>query len=136
MGALFRKTVFRNWPCNDPYDELGVLQSELFRAVRLVVDTGMHFKRWTREEAMDYMKKKTGMSDTEVTVEIERYIVWPGQACSYKVGMLKILELREKDKQELGENFDIRDFHSAVLDHGEPPLFIVEELVSKMTNNR
>ena len=121
---------------NDPYDELGVLQSELFRAVRLVVDTGMHFKRWTREEAMDYMKKKTGMSDTEVTVEIERYIVWPGQACSYKVGMLKILELREKAKQELGENFDIRDFHSAVLDHGEPPLFIVEELVSEMTNNR
>ena len=85
---------------------------------------------------MDYMKKKTGMSDTEVTVEIERYIVWPGQACSYKVGMLKILELREKAKQELGENFDIRDFHSAVLDHGEPPLFIVEELVSEMTNNR
>ena len=66
---------------------------------------------------MDYMKKKTGMSDTEVRVEIERYIVWPGQACSYKVGMLKILELREKAKQELGENFDIRDFHSAVLDH-------------------
>ena len=121
---------------NDLYDELGVLQSELFRAVRLVVDTGMHFKRWTREEAMDYMKKKTGMSDTEVRVEIERYIVWPGQACSYKVGMLKILELREKAKQELGENFDIRDFHSAVLDHGEPPLFIVEELVNEMTNNR
>ena len=120
----------------DPYDELGVLQSELFRAVRLVVDTGMHFKRWTREEAMDYMKKNTGMSDTEVRVEIERYIVWPGQACSYIVGMLKILELREKAKQELGENFDIRDFHSAVLDHGEPPLFIVEELVNEMTNNR
>ena len=76
------------------------------------------------------------MSDTEVRVEIERYIVWPGQACSYKVGMLKILELREKAKQELGENFDIRDFHSAVLDHGEPPLFIVEELVNEMTNNR
>ena len=81
-------------------------------------------------------KKKTGMSDTEVRVEIERYIVWPGQACSYKVGMLKILELREKSKLELGENFDIRDFHSAVLDHGEPPLFIVEELVNEMTNNR
>ena len=121
---------------NNPYDELGILQSELFRAVRLVVDTGIHFNRWTREEAMKYMKKVTGMSDTEVTSEIERYIVWPGQACSYKVGMLKILELREKAKQELGENFDIRDFHSAVLDYGEPPLFIVEELVSEMTNNR
>ena len=121
---------------DNPYDELGVLQSELFRAVRLVVDTGMHFKRWTREEAIDYMKKITGMSDTEVTVEIERYIVWPGQACSYKVGMLKILELREKAKQALGESFDIRDFHSVVLDHGEPPLFIVEELVNEMTSNR
>ena len=117
---------------DDPYDELGVLQSELFRAVRLVVDTGIHFKRWTREEAMAYMKRVTGMSDTEVSTEIERYIVWPGQACSYKVGMLKILELREKAKQEMGESFDIKDFHSAVLDHGQPPLFIVEDLVGKM----
>ena len=117
---------------DDPYDELGVLQSELFRAVRLVVDTGIHFKRWTREEAMAYMKRVTGMSDTEVSTEIERYIVWPGQACSYKVGMLKILELREKAKQEMGESFDIKDFHSAVLDQGQPPLFIVEDLVGKM----
>ena len=116
----------------DPYDELGVLQSELFRAVRLVVDTGMHFKRWTREEAMAYMKDVTGMSDTEVRVEIERYIVWPGQACSYKVGMLKILELRDKAKEKLGENFDIKDFHSIVLEQGQPPLFIVEELVNGM----
>ena len=117
---------------DDPYDELGVLQSELFRSVRLVVDTGIHFKRWTREEAMAYMKRVTGMSDTEVSTEIERYIVWPGQACSYKVGMLKILELREKAKQEMGESFDIKDFHSAVLDQGQPPLFIVEDLVGKM----
>ena len=80
------------------------------------------------------MKKTTGMSDVEVVTEIERYIVWPGQACSYKVGMLKILELREKAKAEMGDNFDIRDFHSAVLDNGEPPLFIVEELVNKMIN--
>ncbi|MDG2060428.1 MAG: DUF885 domain-containing protein [SAR86 cluster bacterium] len=116
---------------NDPYDELGVLQSELFRAVRLVVDTGMHYKRWTREEAMDYMKSITGMSDTEVVTEIERYIVWPGQACSYKVGMLKILELRELAKKDLGERFDIKDFHSLVLDHGSPPLFIVEELMQE-----
>ena len=116
----------------DPYDELGVLQSELFRAVRLVVDTGMHYKRWTREEAMAYMKDITGMSDTEVRVEIERYIVWPGQACSYKVGMLKILELREKAKEKLGEDFNIKDFHSVVLEQGQPPLFIVEDLVNLM----
>ena len=116
----------------NPYDELGILQSELFRANRLVVDTGMHYKRWTREEAMDYMKSVTGMSDTEVRVEIERYIVWPGQALSYKVGMIKILELRKRAMKELGEKFNIKDFHSAVLDHGNPPLFIVEEMVEKM----
>ena len=100
--------------------------------MRLVVDTGIHYKRWTREEAMQYMKSKTGMSDTEVTVEIERYIVWPGQALSYKVGMIKILDLREKAMNELGDKFSIKDFHSAVLDHGNPPLFIVEEMVEKM----
>jgi uncharacterized protein (DUF885 family) len=116
----------------NPYDELGILQSELFRANRLVVDTGMHYKRWTREEAMEYMKSVTGMSDTEVRVEIERYIVWPGQALSYKVGMIKILELRERAMEKLGEKFNIKDFHSAVLDHGNPPLFIVEEMVDRM----
>ena len=113
----------------DEYDELGVLQSELFRAVRLVVDTGIHQKRWTREQAIDYMKTTTGMSDSEVVAEIERYIVWPGQACSYKVGALKILEQRERAKQNLGDQFDLREFHSLVLGHGEPPLFIVEELI-------
>jgi uncharacterized protein (DUF885 family) len=113
----------------DLYDELGILQSELFRANRLVVDTGMHHKRWTREQAMKYMKETTGMSDTEVRVEIERYIVWPGQATSYKMGMLKILELRQKAKKALGEKFDLKTFHSIVLDQGNVPLFILEELV-------
>ncbi len=112
-------------------DELGVLQSELFRSVRLVVDTGMHYKRWTREEAMDYMKRITGMSDTEVRAEIERYIVWPGQATSYKVGMLKILELRKTAQEKLGDNFDIKKFHSIVLDNGIPPLFVLEDLVNE-----
>ena len=113
------------------YDELGVLQSEMFRANRLVVDTGIHFKRWTREEAMEYMKKTTGMSDTEVRVEIERYIVWPGQATSYKMGMLKILELREKAKKEMGDNFDLKVFHSIVLNQGIVPLFILEDLINE-----
>jgi len=111
------------------FDELGVLQSELFRAVRLVVDTGMHHKRWTREEAIEYMKATTGMSDTEVQAEIERYIVWPGQACSYKVGMLEILALRDRAQAELGDAFDIKTFHSLILDHGEPPLFVLRQLV-------
>jgi uncharacterized protein (DUF885 family) len=113
------------------YDELGVLQSEMFRANRLVVDTGMHYKRWTREEAMAYMKRTTGMSDTEVRVEIERYIVWPGQATSYKMGMLKILELRQKAQDALGEKFDIRKFHTVVLDQGIVPLFILEDIIDE-----
>ena len=113
------------------YDELGVLQSEMFRANRLVVDTGLHYKKWSREKAMDYMKKTTGMSDTEVRVEIERYIVWPGQATSYKMGMLKILELRQKAKDALGESFDIRKFHTVVLDQGIVPLFILEDIIDE-----
>ena len=113
------------------YDELGVLQSEMFRANRLVVDTGLHYKKWTREEAMEYMKKTTGMSDTEVRVEIERYIVWPAQATSYKMGMLKILELRQKAKDALGDKFDIRKFHTIVLDQGIVPLFILEDIIDE-----
>ncbi len=113
------------------YDELGVLQSEMFRANRLVVDTGIHYKKWTREKAMDYMKKVTGMSDTEVRVEIERYIVWPGQATSYKMGMIKILDLRAKAMKELGAKFDLRKFHSIILDQGIVPLFILEDLIDE-----
>ena len=113
------------------YDELGVLQSEMFRANRLVVDTGLHYKKWSREKAMDYMKKTTGMSDTEVRVEIERYIVWPGQATSYKMGMIKILELRQRAKDALGEGFDIRKFHTVVLDQGIVPLFILEDIIDE-----
>lgn len=115
----------------DLYDELGVLQSEMFRANRLVVDTGIHHKEWTREEAMTYMKDTTGMSDTEVRVEIERYIVWPGQATSYKMGMLKILELRAKAQDALGDKFDIKQFHTIVLDQGIVPLFILEDLIDE-----
>ena len=111
------------------FDELGVLQSEMFRANRLVVDTGMHYKKWTREEAMDYMKKTTGMSDTEVRVEIERYIVWPAQATSYKMGMIKILELRERAKNKMGDKFNLKQFHSIVLDQGIVPLFVLENLI-------
>ncbi|WP_405206194.1 DUF885 domain-containing protein [Aquimarina sp. LLG6339-5] len=114
---------------NDPFGNLGRLQAEMFRAVRLVVDTGIHHKKWTREQAIDYMVQNTGMTTTEVTTEIERYIVWPGQACAYKIGMLKILELREKAKQQLGDKFDLRDFHNAVLKNGAVPLDILEEII-------
>ena len=115
----------------DLYDELGVLQSEMFRANRLVVDTGLHYKKWTRERAMEYMKKTTGMSDTEVRVEIERYIVWPAQATSYKMGMLKILELRDRAMNKMGDKFDLKKFHSLVLNQGIVPLFILEDLIDE-----
>lgn len=115
----------------DPFDNIGRLQAELFRAVRLVVDTGIHHSRWTREQAIDYMKKNTGMSDRDVTAEIERYIVMPGQATAYKVGMMKILELREKAKQALGDKFDLRDFHDVLLKNGAVPLDILEKLVDR-----
>ncbi len=110
----------------DPYDNLGRLRDEMMRAVRLVVDTGIHSKRWSREQAIDYMMSKTGMVEGDVVAEIERYFVLPGQACSYKVGMIKILELRERAKAQLGDDFDIRKFHNIVLSGGDMPLEILE----------
>ena len=98
------------WYDRDPFGDLGRLRDELFRAVRLVVDTGIHTKRWTREQAIAYMRDKTGIGEKEVRSEIERYIVMPGQACAYKVGMLKIQELRARAEKELGEKFDQREF--------------------------
>ena len=116
---------------DDPFDNIGRLQAELFRAVRLVVDTGIHAKRWTRQQAIDYMQANTGMAPTDVVSEIERYIVLPGQATAYKMGMMKILELRERAKSVLGERFDLRDFHDVVLKNGAVPLDILERLVDK-----
>ena len=110
-------------------DNIGRLMAELFRAVRLVVDTGIHHKRWTREEAIEYMLANTGMAESDVVSEIERYIVLPGQATAYKVGMMKILELREKAMNELGDKFDLRDFHDVVLKNGAVPLDILERIV-------
>ena len=113
----------------NPLDNLGRLQAEMFRAVRLVVDTGMHAKRWTREQAIDYMMANTGMPEGEVVTEIERYLVMPGQALAYKVGMLKILELRERAKNSLGAKFDVREFHDAVLTNGSMPLSVLENVI-------
>ena len=113
----------------DPLDNLGRLQAEMFRAVRLVVDTGLHGKRWTREQAIDYMVTNTGMPEAAVVVEIERYLVDPGQALAYKVGMLKILELRERAKTALGGKFDLREFHDEVLKNGAMPLAVLERVI-------
>jgi len=116
---------------DDPYDNIGRLQGELFRAVRLVVDTGIHYKRWTREQAIEYMINNTGTTESDVVAEIERYFVMPGQALAYKVGMAKIEALRELARTELGEDFDIREFHNVVLTNGSVPLDILEDLVSQ-----
>jgi uncharacterized protein (DUF885 family) len=118
------------WYKDDPFGDLGRLQAELFRAVRLVVDTGIHAKRWPREQAIAYMREKTGMGEGEVTAEIERYIVNPGQACAYKIGMLKVQELRMRAQTELGPKFDQREFHDVVLRNGAVPLEILEVQVT------
>jgi len=114
---------------DDPYGNLGRLQSELFRAVRLVVDTGIHAMGWSREQAIDYMVENVGYPEEMVTAEVERYIVWPGQATAYKVGMLKILELRQRVMQALGDEFNITEFHNLLLENGAMPLEILEGVV-------
>ena len=115
----------------DPYEQIGSLQSELFRAARLVVDTGLHSKKWTREEAIIYMMDNAGEVRSESESEIERYIVWPGQATSYMIGRIKIMELRERARAELGNRFNIKDFHSVVLMNGILPLTVLEALVDQ-----
>jgi uncharacterized protein (DUF885 family) len=116
---------------DDPWGDLGRLQLELLRAVRLVVDTGLHAQGWSREQAIDYMVSSTGMVRGVVVSEVERYMSLPGQACAYKVGQLKILELREKAKAELGAKFNLKDFHAVVLENGGVPLTLLEQLVDE-----
>ena len=120
----------------NPMDNLGRLQAEMFRACRLVVDTGMHAKHWSREQSIAYMRDHTGMGEKEVTAEIERYLVIPGQALAYKVGMMKILELRERAKQKLGAKFDLKEFHDVVLKNGAMPLTLLERTVDEWIASR
>jgi uncharacterized protein (DUF885 family) len=128
--ALYAEKVAREFGFfDDPYSELGYLESELFRAVRLVVDTGIHQKRWTREQAIAYMEEHLGQPMESTITEVERYIVIPGQACAYKIGELKIMELREKAQVALGGQFDIKTFHNVVLQKGGMPLEILENQV-------
>ncbi len=115
---------------SDPYSDFGRLAMELFRAARLVVDTGIHRKKWTREKALAYFNENTPNPEGDNKKEIERYIVWPSQATGYKIGMIKILELREKAKQTLGVKFDIREFHDVVLTSGPVPMNVLEEMVN------
>ncbi len=120
----------------EPISEFGMYSTQLWRAVRLVVDTGIHSKRWTREQAIRYFRENALLSERDAAKEVERYFNNPGQATSYMIGQLKILELRDRARQALGERFDIRDFHAVVLENGAVPLDVLEELVQAYTAER
>jgi uncharacterized protein (DUF885 family) len=110
----------------DPYSDYGRLQNEMWRAVRWVVDTGVHSQHWTRQQIVDFFHQHTAMDDENINTEVDRYIAWPAQALSYKMGQMKILELRARAQKELGPKFDLRAFHDAVLDQGPLPLDLLE----------
>ena len=116
------------------YEQFGKFTYEMWRACRLVVDTGIHAMGWTREEAVEYMSKNTALSLHEINTEVDRYISWPGQALSYKIGEIKIRELRKKAKDQLGNKFNIRDFHEVILSQGTVTLSILEERINKYIN--
>lgn len=115
----------------DPYDDFGRLNFEIWRSIRLVVDTGLHAKGWTRQQAIDYMRANSGATDRNITSEIDRYIGWPGQATAYKIGELKIREIRDRAEHTLGDAFDIRAFHDALLGGGSLPLSVLEQRMNR-----
>jgi uncharacterized protein (DUF885 family) len=115
----------------DPYSNFGRLTYAMWRAARLVVDTGLHAKGWTRQQAIDYLASHTALSVHECTTEIDRYISWPGQALSYKIGELKIRELRERAEKTMGSAFDVRRFHDAVLANGSVPMPVLEQVIDE-----
>jgi uncharacterized protein (DUF885 family) len=120
----------------DPYSHFGALNYQMWRAVRLVVDTGLHALGWSRQQAIDFFKRNTAKSEREIVVEVDRYLVWPAQALAYKIGQRKLLELRERARRELGDRFDIRAFHDAVLAEGAVPLDVLEARVAEWIAQR
>ena len=120
----------------DPYSEYGRLENEMWRAVRLVADTGVHCKHWSREQMLDYFRQHTAMDEPNIQTEVDRYIVWPGQALAYKLGQMKIIELRERARSRLGEKFDIRAFHDAVLAQGPVPLDVLEKRMDQWVGSQ
>lgn len=136
--GLYSEWLAREMPgtYTDPYSEYGRLTSEMWRAIRLVVDTGLHAKGWTEKQAVDYMAANSSIPLPAIQAEVRRYITWPGQATSYKIGMLKIQELRRNAERELGDRFDIRGFHDAVLGGGAMPLMLLERRVGQWVESR
>lgn len=120
----------------DSYELFGRLTLEMMRAVRLVVDTGMHAKRWTRDKAIAYMSEKVSLPQDEIIMEIDRYITWPGQACAYKLGEMKIWELRRHAERQLRDKFDVREFHDVILNMGSVSLDLLEDGVKVWLNGK
>jgi uncharacterized protein (DUF885 family) len=121
---------------SNPYSDYGRLQDEMLRAIRLVVDTGFHFKGWSREDVVQFFRDHSAIDEITIQSETDRYIVWPGQALAYKIGQLKILELRERAETELGEDFDVRVFHDEILGAGALPLDILEARIDAWIESR
>ena len=118
----------------DPYSEFGALTYDMWRAIRLVVDTGMHYKGWSRDQAIDFFKENAAKTEQDIVNEVDRYLIMPGQALAYKIGQLKIMELKNKSKESLGEKFDIKEFHHVILGEGSLPLDVLEEKVNDYIN--
>jgi uncharacterized protein (DUF885 family) len=113
----------------DPYSDYGRLEGDIWRAIRLVVDTGVHSKHWTRDQMVEFFHDHSNIDDVNIQSEVDRYIAWPSQALAYKVGQLKILELRERAKTALGAKFDLKEFHDQVLDAGALPLDVLSDRI-------
>ena len=127
------------WYNDDPYGNLGRLQAEAFRAARLVVDTGIHIKKWTFGQAQDFFTMNVGFErgdSVDPEGQIARYIVWPGQSTSYKIGMIKMLEIRQRAMDQLGDQFDLKEYHSIVLSNGSMPLEVLERVVDNYIANK